>query len=486
LQEAVDNPPNAARTMEALRELGYDSYASLLDLIDNSVDALATEVEVNVAERKGDIVISVEDNGHGMDEETLAEALRLGSDIPREMGQLGKFGMGLVTASIGLSQRVEVLTKEPGGPALFGAFDLEQIAEENRFLKVVGPATEEQAAGMATEHGARVTLSNTDRISNRNTTTFANTLRKRASQVFRKFLKASLTIRVNGTPASPVDPLMLSHPETRLVLEAEIEANGAGKAFLRVVDLPDFGLAGNKAHGIIPQNSGFYIVRNNREIIEAVTFDFYRKHPDFSHFRAELCIDGSLDAIFHTDVKKTSVTPSQSFLDKLRQATQGLIRESGRHGRARANTSRGQIDHSVAEANITRRGTLIPKPKALVEKRLPRGRQGTHPRSGGSRQRTPHLTSLKTISGLKVVFEEADHGDEGPFYQVSQRGRDIVVTYNREHPFWRELVEHADSPKVVAVLDYVVFAIANAELLVPEQAAIVKQQINATLVGLLV
>ena len=133
LQEAVDNPPNAARTMEALRELGYDSYASLLDLIDNSVDALATEVEVNVAERKGDIVISVEDNGHGMDEETLAEALRLGSDIPREMGQLGKFGMGLVTASIGLSQRVEVLTKEPGGPALFGAFDLEQIAEENRF-----------------------------------------------------------------------------------------------------------------------------------------------------------------------------------------------------------------------------------------------------------------------------------------------------------------------------------------------------------------
>jgi hypothetical protein len=75
---------------------------------------------------------------------------------------------------------------------------------------------------------------------------------------------------------------------------------------------------------------------------------------------------------------------------------------------------------------------------------------------------------------------------KGHFYQVGQSGRTITITYNREHPFWRELVEHATEPKVVATLDYLVFAMANAELLVPEQARIVKENVNTTLVGLLV
>jgi len=482
----LENPPHARRTMEALRELGYDSYASILDILDNCIDAHATIINVEIGEQKGDIVITIDDDGTGMDEDTLSEALRLGSDTEREAGDLGKFGMGLVTASIGLSQSVEVLTKEVDGPALCGGFDLEQIAAENRFVKWIGLATKEQAASFPRTKGTRVRLSKTDRISNRNATTFANTLRPRIGQVFRKFLKSGVTITVNGKPVDPIDPLMLSDAKTRLVLDTEIEVDGKGAAILRVVDLPDFGGAGNTSAGIIPQNSGFYVVRNNREIMEAHTFGFYKKHPDYSHFRAELSFDGSLDAHFHTDVKKMSIHPSQSFLDKLRQATQALITESGREGRARANTEKGQIDHSTAEANITRRASLIPKPKALIEKRTPRGRTGTHPHRDGEKPRTPHVTNLRTISGLKVAFDEGDYGEQSPFYLVKQEGRTITVTYNREHPFYREFLEHAADPKVVAILDYLVFAIANSELLVPEQANIVKTNVNATLVGLLV
>src|SRR5216110_342418 len=131
----LENPPHARRTMEALRELGYDSYASILDIIDNCIDARAVKIKIEIGEQKGDIVITIEDDGTGMDEATLSEALRLGSDTEREAGDLGKFGMGLVTASIGLSQQVEVLTKEVDEPMLFGGFDLEEIAVENKFLK---------------------------------------------------------------------------------------------------------------------------------------------------------------------------------------------------------------------------------------------------------------------------------------------------------------------------------------------------------------
>src|SRR5581483_7647543 len=136
----LENPPNARRTMEALRELGYDSYASVLDINDNCIDAHATKIDIEISEHKGDIIITIDDDGVGMDEETLSEALRLGSDTERESTDLGKFGMGLVTASIGLSQRVEVLSKEADGPLVHGGFDLEQIAAENRFIKWIGPA----------------------------------------------------------------------------------------------------------------------------------------------------------------------------------------------------------------------------------------------------------------------------------------------------------------------------------------------------------
>src|SRR5438105_3293181 len=80
----IDNPPNPKRTMEALRSLGYDSYAAIEDLIDNSVDAGAKKIAVNIAEVKGDIHITLVDDGCGMDEATLDEALRLGSDISHE------------------------------------------------------------------------------------------------------------------------------------------------------------------------------------------------------------------------------------------------------------------------------------------------------------------------------------------------------------------------------------------------------------------
>src|SRR5437588_2789528 len=94
----LENPPHARRTMEALRELGYDSYASILDIIDNSIDAQATKIDITIKEDSGDIIITIDDDGTAMDEETLSEALRLGSDTEREATDLGKFGMGLVTA----------------------------------------------------------------------------------------------------------------------------------------------------------------------------------------------------------------------------------------------------------------------------------------------------------------------------------------------------------------------------------------------------
>ncbi|MEX2270703.1 MAG: ATP-binding protein [Vicinamibacterales bacterium] len=488
--QVIENPPNARRTMEALRDLGYDSYASILDIIDNSIDAGARQIVVKISEQKGDILLSIEDDGCGMGEELLSEALRLGSDTERESTDLGKFGMGLVTASIGLSRRVEVLTREDGSPLLYGGFDLDDIADQDRFIKELGAANAEQQERFAKPHGTLVSLSKTDRISNRHPSLFANILKKRIGQVFRKFLKAGVVIEVNEQRVEPVDPLMLGDADTELALEMDMEVDGLGKAYIRAVELPDRGGPTNKALGINADSSGFYVVRNNREIMAAETFDFYKKHPEYAHFRAELAFGGELDPAFHTDVKKMVIQPSQSFLDKLKQATMGLITKSQREKKKRAGVERGKMDHSAAEANISHRATLLPKApgKGLTEPRAPRSTKKAigeaKPTDGMARLR-PHVTSIKTASGLKVAFNEGNFG-EAPFYLVKQEGKTIVITYNRDHPFWRELVVYSDETKIIALFDYLVFALANTELLVPEQAEVVKANVNSTLIGLLV
>ncbi|MFN0140470.1 MAG: ATP-binding protein [Pyrinomonadaceae bacterium] len=478
------NPPNPQRTLSALRELGYDSYSAIADLIDNSIDAGAENIAVSIADRAGDIVVEIADDGSGMDESRLDEALRLGSETSRVENDLGKFGMGLVTASISMSKRVEVFTRTNGGDGFYGGFDLEIIEESNEFVKWVQPIRDQGNGKLFDDWSTMIRLSKTDRINNRRPTEFANVLRKRLGQIFRKFLKAGTLISVNGRTVDAIDPLMLADKDTTIVYDEPVQIEG-GTIHLRVVDLPDYGQSGNKDLGIIPQNSGFYILRNNREIMESETFDFYKKHPDYSHFRAEIEFDGSLDALLHSDVKKMTITPPKSVLDKISSITSGMWQESGRKGRKRANANRGAIDHSLAEGNIKRRSQLIPKPKTLIETRERKGSKGTHTSKDGKKPRNPHVSDLKTPAGLRVEFNEADYG-EGPFYNVRQEGKTVFVTYNREHPFWREIVEHANEPKVVATLDYLVFGLANAELLVPEQAAIVKANVNSTLVGLLV
>lgn len=485
--QAEDNQPNARRTMEALRELGYDSYASILDLIDNSIDAEASKVDVNISQSAGDIIVTIFDDGRGMDRATLSEALRIGSETDHEVTDLGKFGLGLVTASIGLSRRVEVITKESEGPTWFGCFALDEIAKLNRFVKQLGKASDEQSKLLAgRESGTVVRLSSTDRISNRNTTQFANSLRKRIGQTFRKFLKANrLAIAVNDVAAEAFDPLMLTHKDTRVVLDwTEVRLDGKVVATVKAVELPDLGGAANREQGIIPNHAGFYVVRNNREIIAATTFDFFARHPNYSHYRAEICFDGAADQVLHTDVKKATITPSQAFLDVLRQLTQGLITNSSREARRRSQVERGKVDHSIAESAIPRKAALIPKPKSLVEKRERKNERGSYSRGTGERPRTAHQTQLRTAAGLKVVFNEGNYG-EAPFYFVEQQGSTLTITYNRDHLFWREFEEQADAPKIVALVDYLVFALANTELLVPEQAEIVKANMNSTLVGVL-
>jgi len=108
-------PPNYSKLDTALRSIGYSFESAVADIIDNSLDAGATDIRVRLVTSKSpslDLVIW--DNGSGMDEPTLREALRFGADVSSEMKRLGKFGLGLKLASLSQAKALTVYTWRGG------------------------------------------------------------------------------------------------------------------------------------------------------------------------------------------------------------------------------------------------------------------------------------------------------------------------------------------------------------------------------------
>lgn len=481
-RSTFSNPPNARRLMSSLRRLGYESYQAIMDLIDNSLDANARIVSVSVGKSGDDISITIADDGIGMDELTLKEAIRLGSETPHTDADLGSFGLGLVTASISQCRRLEVLSKSEDLNTIAAGFDLDDIDDENDFVAWFDQTPGFDVPGSS---GTIVKLTKIDHLSNRDVTTFANTLRKKVGQTFRKFIKSGVVIEINGRKAEAFDPLMLTLQDTNVVLHTDVQVE-QGKSFsIKVVELPDLGGTANKEAGITSNNAGFYLLRNNREISAAVNFDLFARHAEVAHFRAEIEFDGSLDDLFRVDVTKSRIDHvNQALIDRIKEVSLHLLRQSTRNKRRRADADRGTVDHSIAEGLIARKAKLLPKPDRMVEKRERRGGKGTHPHSNGDRNRVPRHQEFKTPSGMKVIFEEASFG-ETPYYSVKQENATIIITYNRDHPLWRELLEHAEDAKVIALLDYMTFSLAMTEIMTGEGFAGVRSQMNTTLVSLL-
>jgi hypothetical protein len=447
--------PNAARTMAALREMGYDSFSAIMDLIDNSLDAGAKNVDVTVKDRL--VAIDIADDGVGMDAKTLAEALRLGSDIEHNAGKdLGKFGMGLNTASISMARRLWVVTRQEGKTAFESTLDLDTISRENRFVITdPKPASSRFVTENIGDHGTLVRLEEIDRISDTNASRFAASLRTKLGQVYRHFLAQGVKIKVNNRNVARYDPLMLDHPATEIVFEDTLDLGDKTQATLKIVELPELGTAGDAEANIYPHNSGFYVVRNGREIIAGETFGFYRHHHSYSHFRAELAYTGN-STVFHEDVKKASIHPDDRLRERLKRLTEKYIQQSGRRGRERGQDQPLNLSHKAAEETINERirmgmiplsGNGSPKKgAAAAEAKDAKGKAAEEP-----------VSNLPAVEFTQVAAEA-----KGRFFHAEQKDGKFIIYYNSKHPLCR-LVADMKQRQAAAILDWLAFSIAKAE-----------------------
>jgi Histidine kinase-, DNA gyrase B-, and HSP90-like ATPase len=476
------NEPNPARLIESLRHIGYSNYEAIADIVDNSYDADASKVSIEVAKSGDDFEIMISDDGSGMDKETLDQALRLGSLTERDAAtDLGKFGMGLVTAGLSLSRRTHVITKRQS-EYFTSIVDVDEIQRSNKFCKHLASSSGDemrlfdQKVGKV-ESGTLVTLTKTDALTNRNTTQVANVLRKHLGEVHRHFLLAGKPIFINGERTIPVDPLMLDDSETTVYSDESypIELGEGGNKSTELIRVrialipPDFVGGDNRLVKAL-QHQGFYLMRNNRQIHRAATLDYFSKHNDFNRMRGEIFLSGNLDKYVGIEFTKRTVVFDQAIQDKLGQHLRAQCTaikrlESGRG--VEATSTEQDKYHEQASKAITEKSRLLMTPKAVIEARGPKttknGRRTSEHENG------PERRNLRDTQRAGVAercrFEKRRLGPNGQIFECSLEGRTVVIQWNIEHPFYKRfIVDNQDDGRLITAVDFLVYSMACAEL----------------------
>ncbi len=238
---SIKNHPNAGKLLSSLRNTGYDSYTAVEDIIDNSIDAGAGSISVGINIVEKDLRIIIADNGLGMTKQILDEALKLGSATQKdEMSDLGKYGMGLCTASISMARNLQVITKQSDSEYLYSSQDLDEVVKVNDFVKELREANKNEISlfkeYVKGDHGTVVILSKIDRITNANPSIFATTLAKEIGRIYRKFIEAGIGFYVNDKKVQSVDPLMVDVKGTQIYSDEEYEVPSyKGKDKIRII-----------------------------------------------------------------------------------------------------------------------------------------------------------------------------------------------------------------------------------------------------------
>jgi hypothetical protein len=477
-----ENSPNAGLFISALRNLGYNNVSAINDMIDNSVDAEATRLVVQVLEHGGTLETRLIDNGYGMSEHTLDQALRLGSEVERNITEeLGKFGMGLSTASISIARRLEVLTKQADSDVILKSIqDIDVINKENSFVKYLGEADKEDIELFNqflddSDHGTIVRLINCDRLTNKNVGQFTARLIKEMGRSFRDYINAGREFYVNGkndkndkngNKVEAEDIFMLSEggeiysDENYEFIANDAEGNEIKETIrVRLGVLPDFGIAGNSERKINSSNQGFYIMRNNREIEKGSTLGFYTRHPLYNRFRGEIYFSANLDEQMGVNFQKNGVDLAQSIHDKILADVKHQISAIGKQiQKGKAAKESSDIDHVASERHINKKAPLLrtPKESEKVMPKDPKDRNGSRGKDKDKR---------KPRQDVRVRFIAEHHGKVGHIYETRMEGKTAIIAWNIDHPFYERFVVGTKEDKALSTsIDFLIYSLATAEL----------------------
>lgn len=408
-------PPRAGALLESMRGLGYTTGSALADIVDNSISAGASQVNIQFTWSGTSSWISVMDDGLGMTDGELEGAMRLGDKNPlvtRSSSDLGRFGMGLKTASLSQCRRLTVASSKNSSTSCL-RWDLDALADapDAGWLLFEGPAdgSESLLAGLAeSKPGTLVLWEKLDRIV---TTGFTlddfNQLIDRVeahlAMVFHRLLEGNapaFSLRINGRAVRPWDPFLTGHPAKAWASPVARTATQAGEITVECHVLPykdrlttkEFELAAGPGGWNAQQ--GFYVYRNRRLLVAGGwlglgTGKGWTREESLRLARIRLDIPNTADADWKIDIRKSTARPPVSlrpWLTRLAEDTRDRARRvfvhRGSPGTLPGDKPIGQawrsehlkdgvryridLDHPAITSVLDRSGELLPAIKAML------------------------------------------------------------------------------------------------------------------------
>lgn len=491
----IESVPDPGRTMEGLRDTGYDFETAIADLVDNSIAANADVVDIRINQDfRGNVRVSIADNGEGMDRDGLVDAMRYGSPKRSDPASLGKYGLGLKTASTAYCRRLSVISRDHASASLHMAtWDLDHVMQSQKWLLLMSDEPDEEAMEHLEEiaperAGTVVVWTKVDRLlgtyqdpggkpAQKALAKKAAELKEHLAEIYQRFLDAkdkrarNVKIRLNGEDVKPWDPFQVGLSELVAAetipteTESGAEAEFTVKAFIlpRREEFPSDEQA--KAAKLSSDRQGVYIYRQDRLIHDADWLGMFQKEPHGTLLRIEFSFDHRLDEAFHLDIKKSQIILNDDlwawlkdqFLPSPRREANRRYREGqkkdiakkskGAHNASNRNIGNKEAEVGGAEVNVTNPDTgdvIVENSRGKFKLKLPVG---------------------AAASPGEVFIQPADEVGDGLLFEPAIIDRHKAVRINTNHPYYRKVyVPNMNTSVTVQGMDSLLWALCVAEL----------------------
>ena len=354
MQESL--PPDEGKAADIFSRLGYSIADAIADIVDNSVDAGASRVHLRFARSaEGIHSVLIADNGSGMSDKDLREAMRFGSCSTKSGKQLGKYGIGLKSASLSQARTVTVVSRQ--GRTMVGRrWTLENV-KKNWTCEILrtgplSPVFKTQYGDFHIKKSGTVViwerLEHLAALPQYLDQVLEKTRREISIELgirFHRFIEdGRLAISVDeqfgldeptGIPVfvtalNPFSYETSGHSDYPVNLHLKIEGTSVVAEchiWPAKSKAPGYRLGGGK----VALRQGFYFFRNDR-VIQAGGWNRTRgddSEPHLSLARVKIDLPSVLDSMFKLDVTKSRLDPTPLFISVLMDAatTRGVTFE---------------------------------------------------------------------------------------------------------------------------------------------------------------
>jgi hypothetical protein len=465
--------------IEAIRDAGYRGPgAALAELIDNAWEASANEVHVSFLGERDKLAVVVEDDGHGMRPSVLNLALQFGGTTRFGSRQgLGRYGMGLPAASLSQAQRLDVYTWTARKKVWWSYLDVQKV-RAGHMTTVPRPSRRVPDIRSTLRPGSSGTIvlwSRCDRLASLDPRQIEGTLNAELGRVFREQLWTGRRILLNGNAVRPVDPLCLRRGRNlrgakpygpTLEFPVEVIDDGGTRRrstiVVRFVELPvaswyRMSNEEKRAWGI-SKSAGVSVLRAGREIDTGWLFMGAKRKENYDDWwRCEVRFEPELDHLFGVSHTKQGIRPTETLLRLLTPDMEQIAHDLNSRIRSTfLGLKRAKDTNAAVERAQTRDHLVEPPPGA----------------SRGGDGRPWKIARRGTVGGLSYRIKAEDLAEDY-FYAPRLHRGELVLTLNRQHPFFDELAQPVGRvDRVRQTLELMLLAAARAEVRTGQRAAL--------------